>query len=574
MTVSPGGVDLRTGRYTADILDLSIGEGGAGSIALKRQTGGEHGPGAHNQDRFGQYSANWDFVLKQYKPCSNCTTVGDISISVEGVSYNFHDNNDGTFSLTSYAGFAKLVRTMVGTSQNYYTLTTSAGTVVVFQTIAYPGTGSGFTEARPITITHPDGVTYTFTYSGSSLLSVVSNAGYKLILEHAYATQPAFITKACVVNLAKMTAGTTCPAGVQTTSYAYSGNWMTSAVDRAGANWTYAANFVTWGNAFTEQQFKPGDATPFVTNTWGPALAEHDVVTAQDFVDGRHIDYAYQLETYSITFVNNEEVDKNFNLGIGWTVNGTVTHNVAWGSDGMQPPMITPTPVSVVDPLGRSFKWTYSMGAGGNYLGGLALGRTMPEGDSETYTYDAYRNTTSVTHKAKPLSGLVDIVTSSTFGNCSATSLIACNQPTQTVDAKGNATDITYSATHGGVLTASMPADANGIRPVKRYTYVQRNAWISNGAGGYVQATPPIWLVSEERTCRATATVGSACAGGTVDEVVTAYDYGPNSGPNNLLVRGVAVTADGQTLRTCFRYDDYGRKLSETKPLGTGATCP
>ena len=103
---------------------------------------------------------------------------------------------------------------------------------------------------------------------------------------------------------------------------------------------------------------------------------------------------------------------------------------------------------------------------------------------------------------------------------------------------------------------------------------MQRNAWIKNASGGYVQLATPIWLLSEERTCRTTATVGNACAGGASDEVVTTYDYGPNSGPNNLWLRGVAVTADGQTLRTCYTYDDYGRKLSETKPLGTGANCP
>ena len=116
MTVSPGGVDLRTGRFTADISDLSIGEGGAGAIELKRQTGGEHGPGAHNQDRFGQYSANWDFVLKQYRACSTCTTVSDISISVEGASYNFYDQTGGVLKLVSNTGFSKLVRTMVGTT--------------------------------------------------------------------------------------------------------------------------------------------------------------------------------------------------------------------------------------------------------------------------------------------------------------------------------------------------------------------------------------------------------------------------------------------------------------------------
>ncbi len=57
---------------------------------------------------------------------------------------------------------------------------------------------------------------------------------------------------------------------------------------------------------------------------------------------------------------------------------------------------------------------------------------------------------------------------------------------------------------------------------------------------------------------------------------VTTYDYGPESGSNILLPRGQAVTADGQTLRTCYAYDGRGRKISETSPNGTAglAACP
>jgi hypothetical protein len=77
------------------------------------------------------------------------------------------------------------------------------------------------------------------------------------------------------------------------------------------------------------------------------------------------------------------------------------------------------------------------------------------------------------------------------------------------------------------------------------------------------------------RTCRTTATVNGACAGGAADEVLTAYEYGPDTGAvgNNLMLRGVAVTADGQTLRTCYGYDRDGNKISETKPRAGLAVC-
>ena len=81
-----------------------------------------------------------------------------------------------------------------------------------------------------------------------------------------------------------------------------------------------------------------------------------------------------------------------------------------------------------------------------------------------------------------------------------------------------------------------------------------------------------IWLRTATSTCRTSAATGnpaSPCATAG-DEVLTSYDYGPDSGPNTLLLRGQAVTAtDGgvaTTLRTCYAYDALGRKISETQP--------
>ena len=92
----------------------------------------------------------------------------------------------------------------------------------------------------------------------------------------------------------------------------------------------------------------------------------------------------------------------------------------------------------------------------------------------------------------------------------------------------------------------------------------------------YEQAASAVWVLTEERTCRTSSldlTTG-ACAAGTTDLVTTAYDYGPTSGPNNLWLRGVAVTADGQTLRTCYGYGSLGRRISETQPNANLTSCP
>jgi hypothetical protein len=196
-----------------------------------------------------------------------------------------------------------------------------------------------------------------------------------------------------------------------------------------------------------------------------------------------------------------------------------------------------------------------------------------PEGNSKSYVYDARGNVTQATEIAKPGSGLANLVTNIAYP-ASCTNGVTCNKPASVTDPKGYVASFIYDAVSGEVLAETSPPDASGINPVKRHSYTQMYAWVSNGAGGYVQGDSAIWLRTQTRTCRTTPTVGNACAGGVADEVVTSYDYGQQSGPNNLELRGVSVAADGQTQRTCFTYDKLGNKVSETKSLGTAGVCP
>jgi YD repeat-containing protein len=140
-------------------------------------------------------------------------------------------------------------------------------------------------------------------------------------------------------------------------------------------------------------------------------------------------------------------------------------------------------------------------------------------------------------------------------------------------DARGNQTDYTYDPTHGGVLTETAPADVNGIRPQMRYTYVQRKPWLKNSSGGYA-AGSPIWKLYSVSYCRTSAAASTGGCTAQNDEVVTTFDYGPDSGPNNLLLRGQVVTADGISHRTCYTYDVFGNMLSETTPNASLTSCP
>jgi YD repeat-containing protein len=94
-----------------------------------------------------------------------------------------------------------------------------------------------------------------------------------------------------------------------------------------------------------------------------------------------------------------------------------------------------------------------------------------------------------------------------------------------------------------------------------------------------MHAGPAIWIQTATSTCRTSAATGTPCATAG-DEVRTEFDYGPDSGPNNLQLRGQTVTStDGgvtTTLRTCYGYDSLGRRISETQPNGTASltSCP
>lgn len=237
-------------------------------------------------------------------------------------------------------------------------------------------------------------------------------------------------------------------------------------------------------------------------------------------------------------------------------------------------------PYMILDPLLRQ-TWV-------DYDGYMRfLRRRYPEGNEVTAAYDSRGNLNLVRQIPKASLDLPTLQASAVYpASCTSTDRRSCNRPTSSTDRNNNTTDYTYDPAHGGILTETGPLAPTrqndgsivSVRPQKRYEYAQLYAWVSSGAGGYVQAATPVWLRVRERSCRTTAASGSGCAGGAADEIVTDYDYGPASGPNTLLLRGQTVTAtDGgtaTTLRTCYTYDVNGNRISETQPNANLTSCP
>lgn len=172
------------------------------------------------------------------------------------------------------------------------------------------------------------------------------------------------------------------------------------------------------------------------------------------------------------------------------------------------------------------------------------------------------------------------VVTSASYPlTCDTASRKVCNQPTWTKDGNGNQTDYEYDSNSGQVRRVVMPQDSNGIRPEIRYEYQQKFAYFKRSAGGTIQrADTPIYLLTKESKCLAGKTnADGSCANGASDAVITEYDYGPANEGNNLLLRGVTVTAnaDGaqQIRRTCYSYDTYGNQIGQTKPQAGLNSC-
>lgn len=609
-TIAPGGVDLRTGRYVYDATDLS-----GGTLTLKRTM-----PEAirNHYNSFGNFSSNWDIMLTVYPWDVDGDSAADDfrgTVHSRGLTKTFDSNiahigyaykSDGGTEYLTFAGGARMGASTV------YTYTASDGTVIVFRAL-----GGKDCSDEPVamcafasSITEPDGTKYTLSYDATGdssgnfvrLASVVSSRGYALIFEGSTGVGGlgSRITKACVINLTLTTLTGTCPStALATATYGYSGLRLTGVTKPDGA--TDSFSYVTGASSYQMQFTKAGQSTPWLTNTISTisTLNEEGVpielVTAQVFGDGRTYSYGYSADPVVGAIAGGGYTDnlgREVSVPYGFPITpgtGPEDHTVCTTrpcvelvpDDFTWVYQQTPGPTSITDALGRTTTFEYcdpvvTAGLPYYYVNRCTviplISFTDPEGVRTELTYGPGGNITQVRRKAKPGSGLADIVTSATY-SCANPKI--CSKPLTQTDANGQVTTYTYKAETGDLLTETKPADTNGIQAVTRNEYVQLYAWISNGSGGYVQAAEPIWLLSATKTCRTTATVSGACTGGSADEVVTAYEYqaGNATTPSNLLLKGVAVTADGQTLRTCYRYDERGRKISETKPAAGLTVC-
>lgn len=568
-TVTPGGVGLADGSFTFTDTDLTIG-----TLSLERfHLGGRRDP---NDPFFGpRMSHNFDIYItvNRRTDCSGgpatCTTynkpVVHMGLSASGTFYEslppnpviFHQNDD------SYSG--DLERNGAGA----YVYTDQAGSIFTFSTtVAASGAGLSY---RVDNIVLGDGRRQNFLYNGSGQLKAVTDtSGYAIVFDYGANGNVSF---ACAYNLADtyVSVSSTCGTAGLKASYGYSAGSpakLTSVTDVLGnvTSYSYDRNEISCVTP-------SGYIGCKIANTYGSASYAWQV-TQQSLAGG-----APWVFQYAGNYLKARDPEVWVEVE-PWT-QVTLTNpagQVSYHS------FVASSPYAMTDPYSRVT--SYKFGGGADYstefgystrFGASLEEVVLPEGNSYTATYGLRRAISSQTLHAKPGSGLSDLATY--FGyvaSCNSPNTRQnCAKPIWKRDAKNNQTDYTYM-TNGLLLTEMQPAPSAGAaRPLKVNTYTQRYAYIRNSGGALVAASSPTWVKATESECQTVAgSSPAAVCDGAAPQKVTTYEYGASGTGQSLLVKGVVVTADSASLRTCYGYDQRGNRISETTPRAGLASCP
>lgn len=363
-----------------------------------------------------------------------------------------------------------------------YTFTREDGAVATFSPVA-----SG--AARIDTLTQPDGERLTFTYGplyGSNpLLSVSNNLGYQL--RYTYAPNFA-ITGVVLFNMANEAcdpAATTCTLTGTWPSFTFSGNSATDTLGRV-----------------SQIQY------PSATQT---------VVT---YASGRTLTYTTNAGNQRVTSVTDGSTTWTYTYSLALGVSSTTI--TSSGSATVRKVFWSSTTGAVIAVTVGDGASTFRTNAFPRDSFGRVTSYARPNNSPTVITYDSRGNITQRRQVSATPGTPADIVTTASYP-ASCTNPVTCNKPDYVIDARGNRTDYTYDPVHGGVLTVTLPADANGIRPQTRYTYAQQQATYLNGSGTPILGTP-VWRVTMVSQC-ATQT---SCANGA-DESRTTTTYGTNA---------------------------------------------
>ena len=605
-TESATGVSLVSGGYSTSATDLSIGQGEfPQALTLTREYSSSMNKAHGTND--GILSWGWSTNLTMYitvgelggndyppdePPITNerypwrygiAQGTGSLASFVEldpnsPVDPYIGPNYEGPFGVWGDPFPGSLVRT-----GNELIFTAIDGTKHIFE----EGSQQVLRDNSPAFRTRleaKDGTVLTF-HGKRGADAVFSNRGIAILFEFDpnVTTQlspsdppfPILWTKSCAVNLAEhyVTPTSTCPAGVPSVSYQHTTlpngfRLLTGVTDQLNNQTTYEYT--------ADEQLEciklPGQSSCQVFNHYSNCMPipnepsnfsmnSFQQVYRQDLITGETITYDFDTSRYCpLKPPGSGQYAAPYSEDVTMTYADGSTKTVRATYEGL--------PLKVTDALGRETTMVHGIENFANRE--IHLTEVIAE-EGNSWNYD-YHGTGQVTKTTiKPKTGAGSQVWETVYGGADV-----CYQPTAQIDAEGNQTDIVYDTTHCGILKRTLPAAKPGDpRPETRYTWAQQYAWTKNSSTGYSQEATPIWVLISEEFCKTSAYNGSACAAGASDLVVTTYEYqqGNASKGSNLFRVGMAVTADGQTLRTCYGLDYFGRQISETQPKAGLASC-
>lgn len=562
-TSTPGGVNISDGYFAGQVTDLSIGTLKLERFALPPSKLPIDDPyfGLGITNNFDIYVAPNPVkaIPPPFQQAAEYHPIVHLGSGASGVYRQSSPSNPviGTFDIEAQNG----TLTLVGGA---YVYTDSDLTQYTFNSSIQAGGGSGIYSQRIDNILYTDGRRETFSYNSAKQLKMVSDtAGYAIIFDY---NADGDVAAACGFNLAQdyVTATSTCSTASLKTTYTYTSKLLTGVTNVLGQTTIYGRSAtIGYGNPITCVT-PPGYTGCKVAN----ALDGQHRVYQQTMADGSNWYF-----DYDVTCAPDPDFPEATN-------NGACEVNVYDpNGHGSFYSFTKSSPTSVTDGNGKTttYKWMGSNLQNPNYdqtpNGPYMAEADFPEGDKYLAIYGGPANKiTRAWRVAKPGSGLADLVETWDYGTC--------GKVTSKVDAKGQETNFDYHTSCGVKWEMAPAPSAGAARPLKTYTYVQKYAYIKNSGGSLVAASTQIWVPDTVTECQTVSGSGNGTpvCDTAAPQRVTAYEYAPDGTANNLLPRGMTVTAyvgsTLTTLRTCFGYDPRGRKISTTTPGAGLAVCP
>ncbi|THD34431.1 MAG: hypothetical protein E7773_14665 [Sphingomonas sp.] len=592
-TIMAWNMSPKTGTMQVSNTDLTIA-----GLSLERFNQGYPGKnksrGQNNPEhaQFGfRMTSNFDiYVMPSVEPATKAFVAYDgntytlplryhdtvhIGSGASGLYQQQYSTTNTTFDLLNGDAFSGVLG-LVGSA---YVYIDSAGDIYTFNpSVDAGGTiGGGIYSQRVDNILFADGRIQKFYYDANKNLKLVTDStGYAILFDIG---SNGYVADACAIDLARtyVDASSTCDLRPRKVTYQYDGTpQLSSFTDALGRVTSYTYSGIE----------NPGDLTCVKPPSYSVCQAslgtDSSDIPIETLADGSVWKIAAPEDAswrnYDWDFPNWTDLDSAQVTDPSGPSGKTTTISYSNSS-----------PLTITDPYNRTttYKWAGGKSAepspnNPSQDGTMLTEVDYPEGNKYLATYSAanFNAIATETVRAKPGSGLADRVVTFTYGTAGSSGVTTQNlaKPLSRTDPKGNVTNWTYAA-WGGMLTEMKPAPTAGAaRPLKVYTYVQKAAYVLNSGGALVSTGQSIWMPDTMTECQTAA--GSSptpVCDTSAPQRVTSYEYGADGTVDNLLLRGTAVTAyvgsTLTTLRTCYGYDAYSRKISTTTPGAARTTC-